>query len=354
MNFGAGMNPGNILIRADASPEIGTGHVMRCLALAQAWQDAGGKAAYACRSLPKSLERRLCGECIAVHYLTSDPVERAAETAAIARSLCAEWIAVDGFDFDANFLADLAVAEIPVVLIDDHAGRDFYEPMKMIINPNIFASPEMYPGYGGEILAGPQFTFLRREFRSRKRRDLPNAGTFNLLITMGGSDPENVTSQIIRALDHVNLTDLEITVVVGGSYRHREPLKHVMGESRHSWRLLVDVVNMAQVMSFANAAISAAGGTAIELGAMGIPMLLITMADNHAGTAEEFAKRGLAAVTGWYNKLNSRELGNRIQQFLDDKVRLFARASAMANLIDGNGAHRVVASMLKQGVESKV
>jgi UDP-2,4-diacetamido-2,4,6-trideoxy-beta-L-altropyranose hydrolase len=347
--------PGNILIRADANSEIGSGHVMRCLALAQAWSDAGGKAAYACRALPKSLEQRLCCERIAVHYLRSDSVENAAETAAIAHSLHADWIAVDGFDFNADFLADLATAEIPVALVDDHADRDFYEPMKMIINPNIFASPGMYQGYDGVVLAGPRFSLLRREFRSWKRRDrFLNKTTFNLLITMGGSDPQDVTSKVVQALDHVHRADLEITIVVGGSYRNHETLKRMMDESRHSRRLLVNVVNMAGVMALASAAVSAAGGSAIELGSMGIPMLLITMADNHAATAEEFEKRGLAAVTGWYNKLNSTELGNRIQQFIDDKAGLRARASALENLIDGSGACRVVTTMLKQGVETKV
>jgi UDP-2,4-diacetamido-2,4,6-trideoxy-beta-L-altropyranose hydrolase len=354
LSFGA-ETAGNILIRADASAEIGSGHVMRCLALAQAWQDAGGNVAYACRSLPKSLERRLCLEGIAVHYLTSEPTACAAETAAIAHSLGADWIAVDGFDFNADYLANLAATRIPVALIDDHASRDYYEPMKMIVNPNIFASPEMYRSYHGVALAGPQFTLLRREFRSCKRRDLlPHRGAFNLLITMGGSDPQNVTSQVVRALENVDLAELEITIVVGGSYRYHEVLTHVMDESRHTCRLLVDVVNMAEVMSFANAAVSAAGSSAVELGSMGIPMLLVTMADNHAGTAEEFARRGLAAITGWYNKLNPRELGNRIQQFLDDKAELRARASATASLIDGKGAQRIVASMLKQGVESTV
>jgi UDP-2,4-diacetamido-2,4,6-trideoxy-beta-L-altropyranose hydrolase len=351
------MSLGNILIRADASSEIGTGHVMRCLAIAQAWQDAGGNAAYACRSLPASLEERLRDERIVVHQLQAqgNSVADAGETAAIALAAGADWIIVDGFDFRGDFLMNLAAAEIPIALIDDHAARDLYQGMLIIINPNIFASTEMYKGFGGEVLAGPKFALLRREFRScRRRKAVPISGTLNLLISMGGSDPDNVTSQVLRALDHVNVGELEITIVVGGANRHLGSLKRAAAQGKYPVRFLIDVVDMPPVMCSAHAAISAPGGSAVELASVGTPMLLVTIAENHVRTAEEFARLGLASVAGWYDRLSSEEMGACIQQFLQDGVGRSDRALAAANRIDGGGAERVVTSMLRHEVTSKV
>src|ERR1035441_5678902 len=117
-----------ILIRADANASIGTGHVMRCLALAEAWQDAGGEAIFAFAELPLALEYRLTRSGISLQRLKTIPgsAEDALATIARASQLSANWIVVDGDRFGTDFLTTVQNARVRVLLIDDFAERKFF------------------------------------------------------------------------------------------------------------------------------------------------------------------------------------------------------------------------------------
>ncbi len=342
------MTAGTLLVRADASVQMGTGHVMRCLALAQAWQDAGGEVVFVC-DVDAATERRLGAERISVRRVSAaaGSIRDASETSAIAAELNAEWLLLDGYHFGEEFLRRLQLALTPILLIDDHGSRDGYGA-EMILNPNVFASADAYRGrFDGEILAGPEFALLRREFGMRRQEKPAPLLAKNLVVTMGGSDPDNVTLRVLQALDRVRADGLQITVIGGGASPHVSSWKRAVETSPHWMRIQVDVQDMAAALGGADAVISAPGGTCAELAVLGVPMLLVTIADNHVRTAEEYATQGLAAAMGWHHQFDVEALALRIEQFMDDFEGRSRTALAASRRIDGRGAERVVAAMVK-------
>ena len=252
------MKPGALLIRADASLAIGTGHVMRCLALAQAWQDAGGTASLAVAELPDALLPRVTAEGVSlyrVHAHDHGGPEDAAQTVAQARQLSADWVVIDGDRFASDFLATVRAAGFRVLLIDDFADRESF-PADLIVNPNLGEDGEPYRKRGATapLLTGPSYVLLRREFnQGTQEREIRPTGN-RILVTLGGSDPENLTPQVVDAL--AQCSGLEITVVVGAGYDKAEEL----GKLNAAYlRVVSNPSNMAQLMKGHDQAIIAAG-----------------------------------------------------------------------------------------------
>jgi len=173
--------PGVLLIRADASLAIGTGHVKRCLALAQAWQDAGGAASLAVAELPEALLPRVAAEGVSlsrVHPTPGGP-EDAGETVAQAYRLGADWVVIDGDRFGSDFLATVRAAGFRVLLIDDFADRESF-PADLIVNPNLSDDGEPYRRQGAtaRLLIGSSYVLLRREFRQgAEKREIAKRAT---------------------------------------------------------------------------------------------------------------------------------------------------------------------------------
>ncbi len=157
-----------LLIRADASPEIGTGHVMRCLALAQAWQDKGGQATVAMALAAPSIQARLEAEGLGIKRITAQvgSAEDAAQVIQIARQLQAAWVVIDGYRFTGSYQQALKDAGLGLVCIDDEATAEHYYA-DVILNQNLHADAGLYAKREGytRLLLGTRYALLRREFR---------------------------------------------------------------------------------------------------------------------------------------------------------------------------------------------
>ncbi len=182
-----------ILIRADATPQVGTGHVMRCLALAQAWREGGGRALVACASMTPALEARLWDEGIAVARLASDSgsAQDAAETLALARREGAAWAVVDGYGFSGEYQQAIARAGLPLLAVDDYGHADHYWA-GLVLNQNLDASDALYPSRepATQLLLGTSYALLRLEFWPWRGQARPaEAIARRVLVTMGGPIP---------------------------------------------------------------------------------------------------------------------------------------------------------------------
>lgn len=339
--------PSPLLIRADASTEIGTGHVMRCLALAQAWMRTGGRVVFAQLDTTPSLERRLRAEGVEPvrHTAVRGSAADAAWTIGLARSWGATWVVADGYAFDASWQRQLRAAGQRLLVIDDYGQAEHYAA-DLVLNQNAGADARWYAQREAatRVLLGSRFALLRQEFlQARVERPAPSAPATQVLITLGGGDPDNVTGWVLDAL--AGLPGFEFTVVVGGSNPHRAAIEAMARGLRSPARVIADATNMPDLMMAADLVISAAGSTTWELAYLGKPAVLLVVADNQRGIAAALANGGVAVNLGEVRALVPEQLAATVVQLRDDAARRAEMARRGRALIDGHGARRVVAAL---------
>ena len=338
---------GTLCVRADSGVAMGTGHVMRCLALAQAWQDKGGDALFAMAHRQPSVEARLQAEGVGVITVEAEAgsLKDAAATAGVARKHGADWMVVDGYQFDATYQEELKRAGLKVLFVDDsgHAG-DY--AADIVLNQNAHATAELYASRRAHtrLLLGPCYALLRREFRGQRGvpREIPPLAR-KVLVTMGGSDPENLTLRAIEALGLIAFDEREAVVVVGGSNPHSGSLRAAAAKLGKGIRLLSDVSNMSEWMKWADVAISAAGSTCWEMCFLGLPAVLVDFAPNQTPVAEELNRLGAAVHFGHAASVVPKAMAEAVETLMRSAERRSAMSQTAVELVDGNGAGRVVA-----------
>jgi UDP-2,4-diacetamido-2,4,6-trideoxy-beta-L-altropyranose hydrolase len=340
----------NLLFRTDASVAIGTGHVMRCLALSQAWRDAGAgqaavrRAVFAMAEATPAIRARLAAEScdvISVSCAAAGTLDDSAQTIALAREQKADWIVVDGYRFAADYQGALKDAGFRVLFLDDYGHADHYSA-DIVLNQNAHANEGMYQSREPytRLLLGTRYCLLRREFAAWRgwTRNIAPVGR-KVLVTLGGSDPENITGMVMEGL--CQLHDIEATVVVGGSSPHFERLRRGASQLSGWLRLQQGVNNMPELMAWADAAVAGAGSTCWEMSLLQLPMALIDIAENQQPIARALHDLGAAIHLGTAGTVTKAELANRVKDLLDSESKRATLSGRCAKLVDGRGAARV-------------
>ena len=339
--------PGTLVIRADAGSSIGTGHVMRCLALGQAWQDLGGEITLVSRDLPPMLAERMKREGFRVELVSVSPGgdSDAEETAAFISSSSAETVVVDGYHFSPSYCQNIRDSGCRVVVIDDFGQACRAD---MILNQNLYASADDYPSleYDTTLLAGSRYALLRREFKDYcdipgRIRTSPN----RILVSCGGSDPRNATEQILKSLGDSAARNHHVTVVVGGNNGRTDQLRELCEQLVINVRIEQNCQEMADLMNRADLAIVAAGGTCLELAFLGVPLIAVVTSGNQIRVARAIEEHGLGWNAGWARS----ELSERIPWLLSwldrDRSQMSQACRAGRRCVDGLGAMRVAQSL---------
>ncbi|MGD1809774.1 UDP-2,4-diacetamido-2,4,6-trideoxy-beta-L-altropyranose hydrolase [Dapis sp. BLCC M126] len=335
-----------LLIRVDASTKIGTGHVMRCLALAQALQDEGGEAIFALATHAPNLESRLRSEGMKVVHIDVKlgSTEDASETSDLANSCGCQWVVVDGYHFLGEYKRQIKDAGLSSLFIDDYGNSEYYYA-DFILNQNVYAHEGFYQNRESytKLLLGTKYALLRREFCQWQEwvREIPPVAR-KILVTLGGADPDNVTLKVIQALQEVIIDGLEVVVVVGGSNPHYEELLAAVEKSEVSIELRKNVTNMPELMAWADIAIAAGGSTTWELAFMGLPSLLIVLADNQRAIAETLNKIGVSVNLGWHSDVSANCLSQNITQLIKEEKKRSQITKLSQQLVDGDGSSRVL------------
>jgi UDP-2,4-diacetamido-2,4,6-trideoxy-beta-L-altropyranose hydrolase len=336
-----------LIVRADADPTMGAGHIMRTLALAQAWQYEGGTAVFAVAGLPGAIADRLAAEGVETVPLSvpRGSPEDGRAVLRLARARGADWVVVDGYHFEADYHCALRDAGLRVLLMDDGGGHSSYCPT-FVLNQNPQAGPEMYRGRQPEteLLLGTRFALLRREFWKWRRweRRIPDIAT-KVLVTFGGGDSRNGIEKAVRALGMMLPGGgLECVVAVGAMSPRSAALKATADALGMSVEVHDGVSDMAELMAWAEIAVGAAGSTSLELAFMGLPALLVVTADNQRPLAECLSNYGSAVDLGRSEALDEAELARRVQALAESRTTRESMTSAGRHLVDGYGASRVV------------
>lgn len=313
---------------------------MRCLALAQAWQDGGGSVRFLCRTIPAKLRERVLDEGFGIDDLEAVEASLldALETARIAKSrgVCA--LAVDGYLFRDEYLQELRdeLGSMPTLLIDDW-GQSGSLPVSLVLNQNPAPWPKLYEGSRAEVLAGTSWTLLRREFRRSARS---GGARDELLVTFGGSDILGLAPPVARELLEIG----SVIVVVGAASDSFAELE-ALAEVHDGLTVLTNVTDMPSVMKRAKIAVSAAGSTSWELCYFGIPTVSVPITNTEIPIANCLSEAG-AAIRVLPTKEDSKTTTARrcaevIRRLLADEPKLQKMSAAAAQLVDGEGAARV-------------
>lgn len=338
-----------IIIRVDASTQIGTGHLMRCLALAQAWQDTQGQPIFIMANPVPALEERLKSEGMEVILLTAEPgsLADAQETAALAHQIDANWVVVDGYQFGREYQKIIKDSGLHLLFIDDYGHAKHYYA-DFVLNQNISADEQWYQHREPhtQLLLGTRYALLRREFLQWQewQRTVP-AIAKKVLVTLGGADPDNVTLKVLQALQLVEVEELEAVVVVGGSNPHYEILEMAVQKSQFPIRLERNVTNMPELMAWADVAISAGGSTCWELAFMGLPSILLILAENQRAIGQKLANLQQAVNLGWHQDVTSQNIAETLSTLLQSTEERTKIIKVSHQIVDGQGVSRIVKSL---------
>lgn len=349
----------NILIRVDASIELGMGHVMRCLTLSDGLREAGAQVTFACRKLPGNLCDFIEEKGYRVHCLsffkggqTMDWQDDAAQLrAALAGTDPLDWLVVDHYGLDQCWESAMHPYAKRIMVIDDLADRP--HDCDVLLDQNYYKAMEsrydrLVPEYCLKLL-GPAYALLRPEF-VEVRRHLRQRDGFvrRILVFLGGADSQNVTSKVIEAIALTDLSGIALDVVIGSTNPHRERIAGLCSQ-RPSTRLYIQAENMAALMASADLAIGAGGATTWERCLLGLPTLTVVFAANQEQTTIDVADTGAIRYLGWADSLSVMKLAEAIEDVICHPAENAAMGRRAMQLIDGfacDGLLPAVAAML--------
>jgi UDP-2,4-diacetamido-2,4,6-trideoxy-beta-L-altropyranose hydrolase len=335
----------NILLRADASIAMGTGHVMRCLALAEALQDRGCQCHFAAAELPEPLVLRLAAAGMEMHPIEAAADVEAAATLRLADRLEVAAAVVDGYQFSTAWRLAFARSGLPVLALSDDAS---VVPAGARLVLNAAAPPTANPP-GVKLLFGPEYVLLRRDFsRAAKLKPRKLSTRRSILVTFGGTDPAGLTVPVATDLASALDPSVQIDVVIGGGVPAGAEVATRVAAIGFRVQPHIDVANMAPLMLSAGLAVSAAGGTMGELAALGVPAVLVTIADNQLASATAAVADGGAVMVDGRAEHAVREIVRQARALWADPARREALSARARNTVVIDGAERAADQLLAE------
>lgn len=305
-----------IAIRVDASEQIGSGHLMRCLTLADSIKDRA-EIHFITRKLKGALPELIAEKGYAIHELQSEAPEEALQgyekwltvkrstdakqSRAVLRELkTVEWLIVDHYALDESWEKDMRPYASKIFVIDDLANRR--HDCDILLDQNYYKDRnERYKGLVPkqcQLWLGPAHAILRPEFYEERKRLRQRDGTIRrILIFFGGSDASNETSKAMRAVEMLGRSDLQVDVVVGKSNPHRMKIEEDC-KKHANWQYHCQIDYMARLMNKADLAIGAGGTTTWERCCMGLPAIVVSVAENQEQIAKDSAEYGCIVYLG--------------------------------------------------------
>lgn len=343
-----------LIIRADAGGFLGTGHVMRMVALAQAVRNRNTRVVIASVQCPPQIIDLVQNFGVEHRLLTSCELgskEDAAETYELCSQLGNDWLVLDGYHFSADYQQEITEKGQRVMVLDDYGHCESWS-CEAVLNQNLGAENTAQRNSdqpNTQWLMGASYALLREEFTaSIANSTVRESPAQSVLVTLGGADPDNVTLRVLQAIEHSALERLTIRVLVGGANIHQNELALFGEASRHELELLSNVRDMPAMYKWADAVISAGGSTCWEWLALGLTGAIITIADNQEQVVSELKSRRLALSLGWFTEFDLDRWSRQLEAWLKGE-HAGASFEERRKVIDGYGAARV-ASFLDGGV----
>jgi UDP-2,4-diacetamido-2,4,6-trideoxy-beta-L-altropyranose hydrolase len=367
------VNSINVVFRADASLEIGTGHIKRCLTLATALKERGAECQFISREHTYNLLPMIRNQGFEVVTLPL-PVERSSESIPSEDALLAhanwlgvsqeedarqcvdilgdtqpDWLVVDHYSLDVKWQSILTSRCRKLMVIDDLADR--FHICDLLLDQNWFAE-ETDTRYDSIIpekctrLLGPQFSLLGAEYaRASLVTSQRDGNVRRILVFLGGSDSSNQTAKVTHALMLPKFANLTIDVVIGVNHPNSDDIKKLI-ELRPNVSLYCDLPSLADLMARADLMISGGGATSWERMALGLPAIVISIAENQTATNQAMMDAGYINFIGEKERVTVGKIAGAVSQCLANPQELREMSRNMRKLVPVNGTVNVCKQML--------
>lgn len=335
-----------IAIRADGEREIGLGHIQRCLALSSQLQREGVEVLFITRRndiVKEQVEQEGFGVAELKDNLNLE--EDSEHTIEIIKTNKVDVLVTDSYEFDEKYLTEVKKKVRLLVSIDDLAEIVF--PSDIVMNQNIYAKDLKYRSSTGKtkFILGPQYALLRKEFSNLGKRKISEK-VQNILITLGGSDPFNLTPKILNVLDKIE-GDFSITVVIGHFFNNIPEIEDMIKNINKKVKIVYNLTRMASLMLSSDLAITGGGTTLYELAATGTPGLAFCLADNQIKNIKGMAEACTIIEMGWGNKLEEGKFYKEINKLIDNYLLRKKMSKLGQELVDRKGSWRVCKVILE-------
>lgn len=335
-----------VLFRCEAGEDVGFGHGMRCLALAEALIDQGAQPDFLMSGYPEMFQTLLDDAGIHQHVLDAGPYGEADfhETQSFLVENDYEWVVLDGYGFDQQYIDALGASRTKLLCIDDKAQKSFAS-VNVLVNQNLHASQESYKsGPYPTYLLGAQYVLLRDQFLETQANSSDEER--RILVTFGGIADSVAYQKFIQALKNDNVpknTHFDLIIPEEASF---EPeLRAVIHQMKAEATFHKSVKDMASLLSVADVAICAGGSTCWELCYFGVPMVVGWLRENQRPIVKALAKSGVALSLGSYQEAESEKILTFLKQLLANPEDYRVRSKKAQELVDGKGKMRVVQEM---------
>lgn len=355
-----------VVFRVDASARIGTGHLMRCLTLAESLRERGAQLRFICREHTGNLIALLQQKAMPVTVLPASAVidsntcedyavwlgvtqaEDAEQTIEALNGKKPDWLVVDHYGLDVEWERGLRQHVSNLLVIDDLANRR--HDCDALLDQNYAAKGEQrYKDLVSDtcrMLLGPRYALIRPEYRAyRKTLGTRDGHVKRVLVFFGGSDPQNVTGMALEALSHPELKHLAVDVVVGANNPHRNSIEQQASHRQHT-TVHESRPHLADLMAQADIAVGAGGATTWERMCLGLPTVLVTIAENQRPSAEALATDHQIIYSGKISAVSADNLAKDIIALISNTSQLTALSEQNELTVDGFGALRMREIML--------
>jgi UDP-2,4-diacetamido-2,4,6-trideoxy-beta-L-altropyranose hydrolase len=353
-----------VIIRVDAFRQIGSGHFVRCLTLADALRNHGVRCRFVCRQAPDEFAQNVLShghqlvriEAAAATtagpdgtghslWLGASQEYDAAQTTAVLGEERPDWLVVDHYALDHSWEGKFRPLVGKILVIDDLADRR--HDCDVLVDPNLYQDAdsryaEKVPAHC-QLLLGPRYALLRDEFLQARLWTKPRSGSVRrILVFFGGVDEENHTAVTIQALTRLNLKDVHVDIVIGAQNSNRKEIESTC--NANDFALHVQTDRMAELMAAADLAVGAAGSATWERCCVGLPSLAIAVASNQRQLIHDSALAGLVYAPTMCSTSPER-LAQHLSVLIENPSLLAFISRNSAKIVDGRGARRVLRAM---------
>ena len=353
------MTKTHIALRVDASSQIGTGHFMRCLTLADEFKKQGAQIRFISRNLPRYLSDMLTekgmeylplsiddakeslDELLHANWLGTSQARDAQATVEVLANQLWDWIIVDHYALDKRWESSVRESCKKLMVIDDLADRQ--HDCDVLLDQNYYS--DMQTRYINkapkhcQLLLGPRYALLREEFRVLREKIKVRTGDVKkILVFFGGVDADNYTSLAMQALVELN-SKQQVDVVIGVQHPNREQIQQAC--INHGFICHLQTTRMAELMAEADLAIGAGGSASWERCCLGLPALLIALSGNQIDIAKSLDSIGACNYLGKKDSVNSSSIQHSFNELLVAPDQVLSISQQAFSLVDGLGLNRV-------------